>query len=375
MSIKRREMNIRLHPPRIFWPKVFLGFSARSAVVLSRLSPSIRTHCNTKYTAYSFLYLICDLGSTSKEKSLKRFHSIYEASGRIENPVLTVGTFDGVHRGHRAIVEKLNVLADERGGSSALLTFSPHPKRVLQSDAKLKLITTTDEKLALLDRYGLQNAIVHPFTTAFSRIESTSFVRDFLVAQLGVRVLVVGHDHRFGRDRAGSWGDLTRSAARYGFGVEEVEAQKVAGVPVSSTAIREALAAGDLATANRLLGRDYAFDGVVVRGDGLGEKLGFPTANIRVPEEKLIPAIGIYATRIAYRQKTYGGMASIGYRPTLAGRDLRIEVHLFDFNASLYGESIRVSFVARMRDEIRFETLAALVQQLKRDREQALQLI
>lgn len=310
-----------------------------------------------------------------KEKSLKRFHSIYEASGHIDNPILTVGTFDGVHRGHQAIVKELNSLAGERGGSSALLTFSPHPRRVLQPDSELKCITTTAEKLVLFERYGLQNAIVHPFTPAFSRIESESFVRDFLVDRLGVRVLVVGYDHRFGRDRAGDWGDLLRLSESYGFGVAELDAQKIAGISVSSTAIRHALAAGDLATANRFLGYDYFFTGVVVRGDGLGEELGFPTANIRISEEKLMPAVGVYATRVAYRQKIYGGMASIGYRPTVAGRDLRIEVHLFDFNASLYGESLRVSFVARMRDEIQFKTLGELVQQLKRDRERALRLI
>lgn len=306
---------------------------------------------------------------------MKRFDSIGRAAGRIAAPVLTVGIFDGVHRGHQAIIERLNALAAARGGSSTLLSFSPHPRAVLQQDSALKLITTADEKATLLEHYGLENLIVHPFTPAFARMESTVFVRDFLVRALGVKVLVIGYDHHFGRDRAGGLAELEALSASQGFVVEELPAQSLDGVSVSSTVVRQALTRGDVVRANRFLGYDYFLGGTVVRGDGLGKELGFPTANLRIPVDKLMPAVGTYAVRVVHGEKTYGGMANIGYRPTVDGRDLRTEVHLFDFAALIYGQSLQVHFISRLRDELRFESRAQLVKQLELDRKRALALL
>lgn len=284
---------------------------------------------------------------------------------------MTVGVFDGVHRGHQAVLARLKALAERCGGTSTLLSFSPHPRAVLQRDCDLKLLTTLEEKAVLLERYGLENLIVHPFTPAFSRVESLAFVRDFLVGALEVKVLVIGHDHHFGRNRAGNLAELRALSASEGFTVEQLDALSSEGSPVSSTLIREALRGGALERANRFLGYDYTLSGVVARGDGLGAQLGFPTANLRVCAEKLIPALGAYAVRVSQGGAVYGGMANIGYRPTVAGRDLRIEVHLFDFDASLYGQMLRVHFVARLRDELQFDSLDRLVAQLERDRRRA----
>jgi len=288
----------------------------------------------------------------------------------IKNPVLTIGTFDGVHLGHQKIIDQLNFEAEKIGGESVLFTFYPHPRMILYPESHgLRLIQTQAEKIDKLRRMGLQNVVIHPFTQEFSRLSAIEFVRDFLVNQVGVKKLVIGYDHQFGKNREGSIEFLMEVCETYGFEVIEIAAQEIDEVNVSSTKIRNAIKAGDIETANTFLGEPFLLNGIVVEGSALGRELGYPTANIDVQSDiKLIPGNGVYAVQVEVDGVWHQGMMNIGVRPTIKNETTaKIEVHLFDFNSNLYGKSLTVQLLSRSRDEIKFNSLDELKNQLKKD--------
>jgi riboflavin kinase/FMN adenylyltransferase len=308
---------------------------------------------------------------------VKVYHGIDNFS-KIAYPVVTTGTFDGVHLGHMTIINRLKEVAKKQGGETVLLTFFPHPRMVLQEDNDLKLINTLKEKIDLLEKAGIDHLIIHPFTKEFSRLTSLEFVRDLIVNKIGTKRLVIGYDHHFGRNREGSFDHLIEFGPLYGFEVEEIPAQDIDDVNVSSTKIRNALIEGDLKTANEYLTHPFSISGKVVSGAQNGRKLGYPTANIAVEENyKLIPAYGIYAVKIKHGSKRYRGMLNIGVRPTIAEADGKptIEVNIFDFNGDLYGESISVQLIERIRAEEKFPTLEALKLQMEEDKLNSLNIL
>lgn len=282
--------------------------------------------------------------------------------------VVTIGTFDGVHVGHRKIIDKLVANAKANKLNSTILTFFPHPRMVLQQANDLKLLNTLDEKIAILESSGLDQLIIHPFTKEFSRMSAEQYVKEILVDHINAKKVIIGYDHRFGRNRTANIEDLTEFGEKYGFEVEQISAEEVDEVSVSSTKIRKALETGDIATANSYLGYPYMFSGVVSRGRGIGKNLGFATANIHIEEKyKLIPKDGIYVVRTQYDGKLLYGMMSIGFNPTVQGSNRTIEVHLFDFDSDLYGETLRVEILQRLRDEEKFDSIEDLKLQIERD--------
>ena len=304
-----------------------------------------------------------------KTERLKVFHSIEEFQ-KVKGSVVTTGTFDGVHVGHRKLINRLNETAKKIGGESVLLTFHPHPRMVLFPDNHgLELITTMDEKIKLLEEAGVQNLIIHPFTKEFSRTTSLDFIRDILVDKLGTSVLVIGYDHHFGRNREGSFEHLRESGPLYGFQVEEISVQDVDDVAVSSTKIRKALQDGDVLTASKYLAHPYQLSGTVIHGDKLGRELGYPTANIQVDDEtKVIPANGVYACYVYVGENKFGGMLNIGNRPTVNGQVRRIEVNIFEFGEEIYGQQLALELKDRIRDERKFENVEELKKRLAIDK-------
>ena len=295
----------------------------------------------------------------------------FEALKDIPNPVLTIGTFDGVHLGHQKIVKHLNDEAQRIGGESVLFTFFPHPRMVLYPDSHgVKLIQTQAEKLAKLERMGLQNIIIFPFTLEFSRLTALEFVRDFLVNKLHVKQMVIGYDHQFGKNREGTIDYLRDISETYDFGVTEISAREIDEVNVSSTKIRNALKSGEIETANTYLGEEFELNGTVVRGKGRGRGFGFPTANIQLENDlKLIPGNGVYIVNVKLSDaRTFLGMLNIGTNPTVSDENKQsLEVHLLDFNEDLYGQKIEVRFLKRLREEVKFESVEQLIDQIKED--------
>lgn len=295
----------------------------------------------------------------------------FEALKDIPNPVLTIGTFDGVHLGHQKIVKHLNDEAQKIGGESVLFTFFPHPRMVLYPDSHgVKLIQTQAEKLAKLERMGLQNIIIFPFTLEFSRLTALEFVRDFLVNKLHVKQMVIGYDHQFGKNREGTIDYLRDISETYDFGVTEISAREIDEVNVSSTKIRNALKSGEIETANTYLGEEFELNGTVVRGKGRGRGFGFPTANIQLENDlKLIPGNGVYIVNVKLSDaRTFLGMLNIGTNPTVSDENKQsLEVHLLDFNEDLYGQKIEVRFLKRLREEVKFESVEQLIDQIKED--------
>lgn len=288
--------------------------------------------------------------------------------------IVTVGTFDGVHIGHQKLLSTINNLAKEEGGESVLLTFSPHPRLVLfPDDNGLKLLSTLDERIHRLRKSGLDHLIIHPFTLDFSRISAVDYVSEILVKSLGVHKLVIGYDHHFGRNREGNLEYLKNRAHEYGFEVLEIPAQEIDDVNVSSTKIRKALAQGIVDLANEYLGYEYGLDGTVVKGNMIGRKLGFPTANIKpIDQYKLVPGSGVYAVMFRNENVWFKGMANIGTRPTVTdSQESVIEVNVFNFEGELYDRIVRVIFVQRLRDEVKFESITALAKQMENDADNA----
>ena len=281
---------------------------------------------------------------------------------------ITIGTFDGVHIGHQQIIKRLVDEAAKNQCNSVLLTFFPHPRRVLQSETPLQLISTIDERIDILEKMGLNTLVIQPFTAAFSRLSPTEFVRSILVEKLNVKKVFIGYDHRFGRNRSADIDDLKSFGEIYDFEVIEISAQEIAEVAVSSTKIRKALDKGAVEQANAYLGNPFGLTGKVQKGKSLGRTLGFPTANIVVEEDyKLIPANGAYWVYAIIENKKVYGMMNIGFNPTVAGNERSIEVHFFDWTEELYGKLITIRVLRRIRNEQKFDSVAALSDQMKKD--------
>jgi len=306
---------------------------------------------------------------------LKVYHSLEEFK-KIDNAIVTTGTFDGVHIGHQAILSKLVEFAKTEKGESVLITFFPHPRMVLQKDLSIKLLNTVSEKIALLSKTGIDHLLIFPFTKEFSRMSSVDFVRDILVNTIGTKKLVIGYDHQFGRNREGSFKHLLEFGPVYGFEVEEISAQDIDNISVSSTKIRSALINnGDVKTVSKYLGNFYHLSGLVVSGKKLGSKIGFPTANIHIEEDyKLIPKDGVYAVSVEIDRKRYKGMLNIGLRPTINGKGRTIEVNIFDFDKEIYNLEIKLCFIDKLRDEQKFDSLDCLTKQLYIDKENTLEI-
>ncbi len=292
---------------------------------------------------------------------------------KIKFPIVTSGTFDGVHLGHRKILKRLKEIAVEKGGETVLITFFPHPRMVLFNDSQnLKLLSTISEKIDKLTKFGIDHLVIIPFTREFSEINSEDFIRKILVEKIGAKLLVIGYDHRFGKNREGSFEYLKENSTKFGFEVIEIPRHDIENIGISSTLIRNSLLAGDIVQANSLLGIEYSMSGKVVKGKQLGRTLGYPTANIYVVEDyKLVPADGVYAVLINHDNIIYQGVLNIGKRPTIEGKDRTIEVHIFDFDKEIYGENISISFVEKIRDEIKFNSLDDLKTQIGIDAEKA----
>ena len=299
---------------------------------------------------------------------MKVYHSISDFQN-VSRPILTTGTFDGVHFGHKIIIDRLKEIAKNQNGETVLLTFSPHPRMVLfPDDHNLQLINTLDEKIKLLEQAGIEHLIIHPFTKAFSRTTSMQFVRDIIVNELNTHKLVIGYNHHFGRNREGSFEHLKEYAPLYGFEVEEISAQLIDDVSISSTKIRNSLLSGDVSKAADYLGYNYPLKGQVIEGQQIGRTLGFPTANLKVLDgSKLIPKDGVYAVHVEVKRQTFKAMMNIGNNPSLISKKHSLEVHIFDFDSDIYDEQIEVRFIKRIREEISFDNLDALKIQLEQD--------
>jgi riboflavin kinase/FMN adenylyltransferase len=298
---------------------------------------------------------------------------------RIESPtIVTIGTFDGVHLGHQKILARLKELKQKTGLKTVVLTFEPHPRKVLFPEQKdLKLLTLIDEKLDLLDKYGVDVAVVYPFSKHFSQLESQFYIEDILIKQLNVKHLVIGYDHKFGKNRTGDISTLKKFAENHDFTLEEISAKDIDTIAISSSKIRKALEEGNLDQASEFLGHPFFLKAQVVQGKQLGRTLGFPTANLKPEgEEKIIPKIGVYFVEVNVEGADYYGMMSIGLNPTTDSDDkIKLEVHIFDFNADIYNKTVKLNFLKRLRDEKKFANLTELKTELQKDKETCLELI
>ncbi len=284
--------------------------------------------------------------------------------------VLTIGTFDGVHIGHKKIIERLTKNAEKHDLESVILTFFPHPRMVLQKDSDIKLLNTIEEKIELLEQSGLNSLIIHPFDKTFSELSAEEFVKQILIEKLNLKKIVIGYDHRFGKNRTAGIDELIVFGEKYGFEVEQISAQEIDEIAVSSTKIRKALDNGEIALTNSYLGYNYFFQATVVEGKKLGRTIGFPTANLKVSENyKLIPKTGVYIVEILLDNQKFKGMMNIGFNPTVNGNHQTIEVNILDFNQDIYGKNVQVSFLEKIRDEQKFASVDEFKNQLEKDRE------
>lgn len=295
----------------------------------------------------------------------------------IKNAIVSQGTFDGVHLAHKKIIERLKQIASIKDGETVLITFEPHPRMVLfPDDHGLQLLSTLNEKIHLLEKAGIDHLIILPFTKEFSRQTSEQFIRTILVNKIKTNTLVIGYDHRFGKNREGSFEHLKESSSLYGFEVEEIPEQDIDDIAVSSTKIRKALLNNDIQTAQKYLGNSYSLEGKVVKGKQLGRTIGYPTANIEVENTfKLIPQDGVYAVWVWYNKAKFGGMLNIGNNPTVEGKGRSIEVNIFDFEKEIYTEILKIEFVSKLRNEEKFNGLDALKAQLHLDKQNALSIL
>ena len=303
---------------------------------------------------------------------MKIFHSINDFRSS-KKTILTLGTFDGVHIGHRKILERITQNTENGNYESLVLTFFPHPRMVLQGESEVKLLNTLSEKIDLLEKIGVQNLVIHPFDITFSRLTAEEFVKTVLIDQFDIKKIIIGYDHRFGRNRTANIDDLIAFGKQHDFEVEQISVQEIDAVSISSTKIRKALMEGNMTLANEYLGYEYFLTGTIVRGKQLGRTIDFPTANLQMEENyKLIPRNGVYVVKSTINQKTVFGMMNIGLNPTVAGENLAIEIHFFDFDEELYNQKISVSLLEYLRPEQKFESVAFLKQQLEKDRNTSL---
>lgn len=298
------------------------------------------------------------------------FYSIKDLK-KNKNTVLTLGTFDGIHPGHLKIIGRLVSCSKEKGCRNVVITFYPHPRTILGNDNSVKMLTTQEEKIELLEKLGVENLLIINFTKEFASLSAEDFIYDYLINGIGLTEIVLGHDHHFGKGRRGNAELLQKIADKEGFIVTKAEAFMIDGEAVSSTKIRNALAEGDIIRANRLLGRNYEFSGIVVGGDKRGRELGFPTANIKLSsQEKLLPASGVYAVKVMVENERHTGLLSIGNRPTFYNQgELVSEVYIYDFNREIYGAKVTTELVERLRGEVKFNSAEELINQMNTDKE------
>ena len=290
--------------------------------------------------------------------------------------ILTIGTFDGVHVGHQKIISDLVAKSKKEDLCPLVLTFFPHPRMVLQKDSQLKMIDTLEEKRQLLEALGIEFLIIQPFTTEFSRLTAIEYTRDFLVNGLSISKLIIGYDHRFGRNREATIEDLKNFGLDYNFNVEEIPVQDIASISISSTKIRNAINKGEIKKANQFLGRPFCLSGTIVKGDKIGRKIGFPTANLYVKEKyKLKPQNGVYLVRCHLNNKKYFGMMNVGKRPTVSGKETQIETYFFDFDGELYGKKLNINLLEKIRNEQKYDSLESLCNQLSIDQKSCQKLI
>ncbi|MDX2048926.1 MAG: bifunctional riboflavin kinase/FAD synthetase [Chitinophagaceae bacterium] len=308
-----------------------------------------------------------------------KVHRDIEQLPVFKNAVVTIGTFDGVHRGHQQIIKQLKEEALSIRGESVIITFHPHPRKILSGKKAVSLLNTLEEKTELLDKHGIDHLVVVPFTSSFSQLSAIEYIRDFLVSRFHPHTIIIGYDHRFGKGRNGNYKLLEQYAGAYNYAVKEIPEHVINQVTISSTKIREALLEGNIDEANTYLGYSYFFEGEVVHGSKLGRKLGYPTANLKMTDvEKLIPSNGIYAVTVEIdpavisQHPPLKGMMSIGYRPTVGGTERTVEVNILDFDGDLYGKKIRIYLRKYLRPEIKFKSLEALKKQIDQDRVETL---
>lgn len=296
----------------------------------------------------------------------------------LENAVITIGSFDGVHRGHQKILDRIKQLAKDIDGKSVVITFHPHPRIVLRpEDSGIRLITSIDEKVSLLENYGIDVVVVVPFNKDFLNQTPDEYIQNFLIKKFNPKYIVIGYDHKFGKDRAGDIEFLKRYQLSAGFKVVQIEKQEIEHITISSSKIRNALDQGEIKIANQLQGHPFSISGTVIRGEGIGNTLGFPTANVEPPSKyKLIPKEGIYAIKVHYFEKVYNGVLYIGTRPTLESfKNRTIEAHIFDFNKDIYGDKLKIEFVEYIRGDMKYEGLEALTVQMEKDAKKAREIL
>lgn len=306
-------------------------------------------------------------------------HHDIEQLPHFNNAVITIGTFDGVHMGHRQVISRLKAEAAAIGGETVIITFHPHPRKIVSSAILgIRLINTLEEKTALLAGLGIDHLVVVPFTDAFANQPAEDYLAGFLIGKFHPHTIIIGYDHRFGRDRLGDYRLLERKAAEYNYQLKEIPKHVLENISISSTNIRESILHSDIATANKLLGYDFFFSGEVVHGDKLGRQLGYPTANLKITnEEKLVPGNGIYAVYVQTQdsEKILKGMMSIGFRPTVDGKKRVVEVNIFNFDREIYGQSLKVIVKKYLREEKKFDGLEALVKQIDQDKIESLKVL
>ncbi len=309
---------------------------------------------------------------------MMQVHNNIDTLPVFRNAVITIGTFDGVHMGHRKVIAGLTEEARSVSGESVIITFHPHPRKIVSSAILgVRLINTHEEKLGLVSQLGIDHLVVVPFTEAFANQPAANYLEEFLIGKFHPHTIIIGYDHHFGRDRLGDYRLLEKNADRFGYKLKEIPKHVLQNISISSTNIREAILHSDIDTANHLLGYDFFFSGLVVHGDKLGRKLGYPTANLGIlNDEKIIPGNGIYAV---YIQMSGGpllkGMMSIGFRPTVDGKKRVVEVNIFDFDKEIYGQTLTVFVKKYLREEKKFESLESLVRQIDQDKVNSLALL
>lgn len=303
---------------------------------------------------------------------MKVHHSIKNFKKKKHSSIVTIGTFDGVHIGHQEIIKRMNLIKSEKHEESVILTFFPHPRKVLNFNDDFKMLNTIEEKIQLLSKFGLNHLVIEPFSKEFSRLTALEFVRDILVNLFGLKKLVIGYDHQFGKNREGNFEQLQEFGELYDFEVKEISAQEIENVSVSSTKIRKALNEGEIEKANSYLGYNFLLTGEIIKGEGLGRKLNFPTINLFIKEDyKLIPKTGVYIVKTFIENKCFFGIMNIGFRPTIDGKDQTIEIHLLDFKGDLYGSKMQIQVLKRLRDEQKFESLESLKEEIQKDEKTA----
>ncbi|TXI68423.1 MAG: bifunctional riboflavin kinase/FAD synthetase [Flavobacterium sp.] len=300
---------------------------------------------------------------------MKKYNSILDFNKNKSKTIITIGTFDGVHLGHKSILEKMKNATQNNQYESLVLTFFPHPRMVLQQDSSIKLLNTIDEKATLLEKFGIDNLIIHPFDEVFSNLSAEEFVKNILVDKLNIHKIIIGHDHRFGKNRTADINDLILFGKKYKFEVEQINAKEIDEIAVSSTKIRKALLEANIKLANEYLGYSYFISGKVVEGKKIGRTIGFPTANIQINESyKLLPKNGVYIVSSKIDNVLHFGMMNIGKNPTLGDNEQSIEIHFFDINEDIYSKNLQISILEHIREEQKFNSLTELQAQLEKDK-------